>query len=94
MMREQEKGTGGLVAIRIKLLMNKGKRGIFERRLQRRVTGGPRAPRKHWSHAMEERCVEKVGDREGVTSDDGFTQTQGLVYAALRVWELKHGFSD
>jgi hypothetical protein len=43
---------------------------------------------------MEERCVEKVGDREGVTSDDGFTQTQGLVYAALRVWELKHGFGD
>jgi hypothetical protein len=43
---------------------------------------------------MEERRVEKVGDREGVTSDDGFIQTQGLVYAALRVWELKHGFSD
>ena len=83
-----------LVAIRIKLLMNKAKRGIFERRLQRRLSGGPRAPRKHWSRAMEERCVEKVGDREGVTSDDGFTQTQGLVYAALRVWELKHGFSD
>jgi hypothetical protein len=74
--------------------MNKGKRGILERGLQRRLSGGPRARRKDWSRAMEEMCVEKVGDREGVTSDDGFTQTQGLVYAALRVWELKHGFSD
>ena len=73
--------------------MNKGKRGILERGLQRRLSGGPRAPRKEWSLAIEETSEEEIGDRE-VTANDSFTGTEGLVYAALRVWELKHGFGD
>ena len=36
--------------------------------------------------------------KESVTSSSkvngSFTGTEGLVYAALRVWELKHGFGD
>jgi hypothetical protein len=36
---------------------------------------------------MEETSAEEIGDRQ-VTSNGG------LVYAALRVWELKHGFGD
>jgi hypothetical protein len=73
--------------------MNKGKRGILERGLQRRLNGGPRAPRKDWSRAIEETSEEEIGDSE-VTANDSFTRTQGLVYAALRVWELKHGFRE
>jgi hypothetical protein len=34
-----------------------------------------------------------IGDLE-VEAGDSFTPTEGLVYAALRVWELKHGFGD
>jgi hypothetical protein len=74
--------------------MNKGKRGILKRGMQRRLSGGSRAPRKDWSRAIEETCVEEVGDHEEVTADDSCTRTQALVYAALRVWELKHGFGD
>jgi hypothetical protein len=74
--------------------MNKGNRGILKRGLQRRLSGGPKAPRKHWSRATEETCVKEVSDREEVTADDRRTRTQALVYAALRVWELKHGLND
>ena len=76
-----------------KPLMNKGNRGIRERGLQRRLSGRPRALRKAASRAMEKTSVEEIGDRE-VTANDSFTGTEGLVYAALRVWELKHGFDD
>jgi hypothetical protein len=72
--------------------MNKGNRGILAR--GRRLGGRPRALRKRWSRATEETRVEEVGDREEVTADDRCTRTQALVYAALRVWELKHGFGD
>jgi hypothetical protein len=82
-----------LVAIRIKLLMNKGKRGILERGLQRRLSGGPRARRKDWSGATEEISEPEIGDHE-VTANESLIRTEGLVYAALRVWELKHGFRD
>jgi hypothetical protein len=40
---------------------------------------------------MKERWGEKI-DRE--VTNDSFTRSEGLVYAALRVWELKHGFGD
>jgi hypothetical protein len=36
---------------------------------------------------MGETSAEEIGDRE-------VTSNEGLVYAALRVWELKHGFGD
>jgi hypothetical protein len=42
---------------------------------------------------MQETSVEEIGDGE-VTANDSFTRTEALVYAALRVWELKHGFRD
>ncbi len=67
--------------------MNKGKRGILERGLRRRLSRRPRALRKDLSRPMEETSAEEIGDRQ-VTSNGG------LVYAALRVWELKHGFGD
>ena len=67
--------------------MNKGKRGILERGLQRRLNGRPRALRKDSSRPMGETSAEEIGDRE-------VTSNEGLVYAALRVWELKHGFGD
>jgi hypothetical protein len=73
--------------------MNKGKRGIRGRGLQRGLSGRPRAPRKNWSRAIEETSGEEIDGRE-VAVDDSCTRTEGLVYAALRVWELKHGFGD
>jgi hypothetical protein len=73
--------------------MNKRNRGILERGLQRRLGGRPRAPRKQWFRATKETSVEEIGDRE-VMANDCFTRTEALVYAALRVWELKHGFGD
>jgi len=73
--------------------MSKGKRGILERGLQRRFNGRPRAPRKEWSRAMEETSEPEMGDSE-ITANDSSTRAQALVYAALRVWELKHGFGD
>ena len=76
-----------------KPLMNKGNRGIRGRGLQRRLSGRPRAPRKEWSRAIKETWGEEIDDRE-VTNVDRFTRAEGLVYAALRVWELKHGFGD
>ena len=36
---------------------------------------------------MGETSAEEIGDR-------AVTSNEGLVYAALRVWELKHGFGD
>ena len=65
--------------------MNKGNRGILTRR--RRLGRRSRALRKDLSRAMEETSAEEIGDRE-------VTAHEGLVYAALRVWELKHGFGD
>jgi hypothetical protein len=62
-------------------------RGIRGRGLRRGLSGRPRAPRKDWSRAMKETWGEEIGDRE-------VTSKEGLVYAALRVWELKHGFGD
>jgi len=73
--------------------MSKGKRGILERGLQRRFNGRPRAPRKEWSRAMEETSEPEMGDSE-ITTNDSSTRAEALVYAALRVWELKHGFGD
>jgi hypothetical protein len=70
-----------------KLLMNKGKCGILERGLRRRLSRRPRAPRKDPPRPVEEASAEEIGDRE-------VTVNGGLVYAALRVWELKHGFGD
>lgn len=72
--------------------MNKGKRSIRGRGLQRRLGVRPRAPRKDWSGAIKETWGEEIDDRE--VTNDRFTRTEGLVYAALRVWELKHGFGD
>jgi hypothetical protein len=69
--------------------MNKGNRGILER--GRRLSRRPRAPRKCWSRA--EASEPEIGDREN-TPNESFVRTEGLVYAALRVWELKHGFGD
>jgi hypothetical protein len=62
-------------------------RGIRGRGLRRGLSGRPRAPRKDWSRAMGETSAEEIGDRE-------VTSHEGLVYAALRVWESKHGFGD
>ena len=76
-----------------KPLMNKGNRGIRGRGLQRRLSGRPRAARKDWSRAIKETWGEEIDDRE-VTNDDRSNRAEGLVYAALRVWELKHGFGD
>jgi hypothetical protein len=76
-----------------KLLMNKGKRGILEIGLQRHLSRTPRAPRKDSLRATEKRSVEEIGHFE-VKANGGFTRSEGLVYAALRVWELKHGFGD
>jgi hypothetical protein len=73
--------------------MNKGNRGILERASQRHLSGRPRAPRKESSRAVEESSVEEIGDRE-VTAHDSSARTEALVYAALRVWELTHGFRD
>jgi hypothetical protein len=73
--------------------MNKGKRGILERGLQRRLRGGPRARRKDWSRATEEISEPEIGDHE-VTANESLIRAEGLVYAALCVWELKHGFGD
>jgi hypothetical protein len=42
---------------------------------------------------MKETWGEEIDDRE-IESNDRFTRPEGLVYAALRVWELKHGFGD
>jgi hypothetical protein len=67
--------------------MNKGKRGILERGLRRRLSRRPRALRKALSRATEETSGEGMGHRE-------VPGNEGLVYAALRVWELKHGFGD
>lgn len=68
--------------------MNKGKRGIRGRGLQRGLGGRPRAPRKVWSRVSAD---EINGD---ILANDRFTRAQGLLHAALRVWELKHGFRD
>ena len=73
--------------------MNKGKRGILERGLQRRLNGRPRAPRKEWFRATEETSEPEMGDSE-ITTNNSSTRGESLVYAALRVWELKHGFGD
>jgi hypothetical protein len=72
--------------------MNRGKRGIRGSGLQRSLGGRPRAPRKDCSRAMKETWGEEIDDRE--VANDRFTRAEGLVYAALRVWELKHGFGD
>ena len=94
MMKEpQEKETlGRYWRSERKLLMNRGKRGIRVRGLQRGLSGRPRASRKEWSRAIKETWREKVDDRD--VMNDHFTRSEGLVYAALRVWELKHGFGD
>jgi hypothetical protein len=42
---------------------------------------------------MKETWRDEIDDRE-IESNDCFTRSEGLVYAALRVWELKHGFGD
>ena len=76
-----------------KPFMNKGNRGIRGRGLQRRLSGRPKALGKDWFRAMEETPVEEISDSE-VTANDSFTRTEALLYAALRVWELKHGFRD
>jgi hypothetical protein len=68
-------------------------RGIRGRGLRRGLGGRPRAPRKDWSRAMKETWGEEIDDRE-IETNDRFTRPEGLVYAALRVWELKHGFGD
>ena len=84
MMRAQERNRRTLGH---KLLMNKGKRGILGRGLRRRLSRRPRALRKDSSRVAEEISEEEMRDREVPTNE-------GLVYAALRVWELKHGFGD
>ena len=43
--------------------------------------------------AMKETWGEEIDDRE-IETNDRFTRPEGLAYAALRVWELKHGFGD
>jgi hypothetical protein len=68
-------------------------RGIRGRGLRRDLRGRPRAPRKDWSGAIKETWGEEIDDRE-IETNVRFTRPEGLVYAALRVWELKHGFGD
>jgi hypothetical protein len=68
-------------------------RGIRGRGLRRGILGRRRAPRKEWSRAMKETWGEEIDDRE-IESNERFARPEGLVYAALRVWELKHGFGD
>jgi hypothetical protein len=41
---------------------------------------------------MEKTSVGEIGDPDVV--NDSRTRSESLVYAALRVWELKHGFGD
>jgi hypothetical protein len=65
--------------------------GILKR--GRGLSGRPRARRKCWPRAAEETSEPEIGDRDN-TANDSFARTEGLVYAALRVWELKHGFGD
>ena len=72
--------------------MNKGKRGILGQGLRRRLGRRPRALRKDWSRVVKETWREEIDDRE--VTNDRFSRAEGLVYAALRVWELKHGFGD
>jgi hypothetical protein len=62
-------------------------RGNRGRGLHRGLSGRSRARRKDWSRAMAETSADEIGDRE-------VTSKEGLVFAALRVWELKHGFGD
>ena len=40
---------------------------------------------------MKETWGEEIDDLE-IETKDRSTRAEGLVYAALRVWELKHGF--
>jgi hypothetical protein len=42
---------------------------------------------------MKETWGEQIDDRE-IETDDRFTRAEGLVYAALHVWELKHRVGD
>jgi hypothetical protein len=67
--------------------MNTRNGRIVSRESQRYPGRRQKAPRRDWSLAMEETSAEEIGDRE-------VTANEGLVYAALRVWELKHGFGD
>jgi hypothetical protein len=69
--------------------MKKGKRGVLRRGLQGRLCGKRRARRRGWSRGIEATSLREMSDTEIRTKD-----SEGLVYAALRVWELKHGFSD
>jgi hypothetical protein len=69
--------------------MKKGNRGVLRRGLQGRLCGKRRARRRGWSRAIDATSLRKIGDIK-IRTKNG----EGLVYAALRVWELKHGFSD
>jgi hypothetical protein len=92
-MRElQKRNRSTLVAIRTEAAHSKGKRGIRGRALQRGLSGRPRAPQEDWSRAVKT-PEEEINDR-GITVKDRFTRTEALLYAALRVRELKHGFGD
>ena len=74
--------------------MNRGNGSILESESRRRLGRRPKAPRKGSPRATEKTSVEDFGDFE-VGANGSFTRTEGgLVYAALRVWELKHGFGD
>jgi hypothetical protein len=80
-------------SIRTEQHMNRSKRSIVARASRRPLNRRPKASRKNCPRATEDAFMRGIGDLE-VEAGDSFTPTQGLVYAALRVWELKHGFGD
>lgn len=73
--------------------MNRSNGSILVKKSRRPLGRRPRARRKDSPRATEKRSVEEIGDFE-VKVNDSFTRREGLVYAALRVWELNHGFGD
>jgi hypothetical protein len=79
-------------SIRTESHMNRSKRSILARasrslliECRKHHEKTPPAPRRAF--------VRGIGDLE-VGTGDSFARTEGLVYAALRVWELKHGVGD
>ena len=73
--------------------MNRGNGSILARESRRPLSRRPRALRKDSPCGTEKRSVEEIGDFE-VKANGSFPRYEGLVYAALRVWELNHGFDD
>jgi hypothetical protein len=81
-------------SIRTEQPMNRGNGSIHARESRRRLGRRPKAPRKDSPRATGKTSVEDFGDF-AVRANASCIRTEGgLLYAALRVWELKHGFGD